>query len=252
MIKIFRQIRRQLIGEGKTGKYFKYAIGEIVLVVIGILIALQVNNWNEQRKQNKQERYIIEQLQTEFKADSIMLARMIMLTSDKINAVNFMIKSITEQKIDSIKLPAVFFSGKSIPFYDYSPTYNELVSAGNLNLISNDSIKNAINIFINHNALLESSIYLDMMQKKSDYMNHVYKYFNGEINGLLWDRSKTLEELEVLGADFAGFANDPSTIYNLNKILAADSEYLFISKTNISRRLNNVLELLNREVENYD
>jgi hypothetical protein len=60
MIKLFRNIRQKLIKEGKTtnpafakasaGTYLKYAIGEIVLVVIGILIALQINNWNERRK----------------------------------------------------------------------------------------------------------------------------------------------------------------------------------------------------------
>ncbi|MFD2824509.1 DUF6090 family protein [Lacinutrix iliipiscaria] len=52
MIKFFRKIRQKLITENKTGKYFKYAIGEIILVVIGILIALQINNWNEGRKIN--------------------------------------------------------------------------------------------------------------------------------------------------------------------------------------------------------
>jgi len=50
MIKFFRKIRQNLLMENKTGKYFKYAIGEIVLVVIGILIALQINNWNEHDK----------------------------------------------------------------------------------------------------------------------------------------------------------------------------------------------------------
>ena len=50
MIKFFRNIRQTLINEGKTSRYFKYAIGEIVLVVIGILIALSINNWNDQRK----------------------------------------------------------------------------------------------------------------------------------------------------------------------------------------------------------
>jgi hypothetical protein len=50
MIKFFRKIRQNLLLEGKTGKYLKYAIGEIVLVMIGILLALQVNNWNEERK----------------------------------------------------------------------------------------------------------------------------------------------------------------------------------------------------------
>ncbi|MEJ2114363.1 MAG: DUF6090 family protein [Flavobacteriaceae bacterium] len=49
MIKFFRNIRKNLLSEGKTGKYLKYAIGEIMLVVLGILIALQVNNWNQDR-----------------------------------------------------------------------------------------------------------------------------------------------------------------------------------------------------------
>ena len=51
MIKFFRKIRQQLLIERKTGKYFRYAIGEILLVMVGILLALQVNNWNEERKQ---------------------------------------------------------------------------------------------------------------------------------------------------------------------------------------------------------
>ena len=55
MIKFFRKIRQNLLLENKTAKYFKYAIGEIVLVVIGILIALQINNWNEWDKESKKE-----------------------------------------------------------------------------------------------------------------------------------------------------------------------------------------------------
>jgi len=69
MLKFFRKIRQNLLAEGKSIKYLKYAIGEIVLVVIGILIALQVNNWNEQRK-------------TEAKVESIFVDIMDELTSD--------------------------------------------------------------------------------------------------------------------------------------------------------------------------
>ena len=65
MIKFFRKIRQNLLMENKTGKYFKYAIGEIVLVVIGILIALQINNWNEQRKEKSLEKELINLLITD-------------------------------------------------------------------------------------------------------------------------------------------------------------------------------------------
>ena len=54
MLKFFRKIRKKLLSEGNVGKYFKYAIGEILLVVIGIFIALQINNWNESRKQKSE------------------------------------------------------------------------------------------------------------------------------------------------------------------------------------------------------
>jgi sensor domain CHASE-containing protein len=53
MIKFFRKIRYDLMEKNKTGKYFKYAIGEIILVVIGILIALSINNWNQSQKEKQ-------------------------------------------------------------------------------------------------------------------------------------------------------------------------------------------------------
>jgi hypothetical protein len=71
MIKFFRHIRQNLLNEGKTTKYFKYAIGEIILVVIGILIALQINNWNEKRKENRNLRDVYSNLLLDLKADSI-------------------------------------------------------------------------------------------------------------------------------------------------------------------------------------
>ncbi|MGB5318748.1 DUF6090 family protein [Eudoraea sp.] len=52
MIKFFRRIRQQLLKENNLSKYLLYAIGEIVLVVIGILIALQINNWNQENKES--------------------------------------------------------------------------------------------------------------------------------------------------------------------------------------------------------
>lgn len=70
MIKFFRKIRQNLLSEGKTTKYFKYAIGEILLIVFGIFIALQLQNWNEKRKQEAQFKVILEQLYNTIKFDT--------------------------------------------------------------------------------------------------------------------------------------------------------------------------------------
>ncbi|NNM19114.1 MAG: hypothetical protein HKP24_11175, partial [Croceitalea sp.] len=68
MIKFFRKIRYTLMSENKTGKYLKYAIGEIILVVIGILIALQINAWNTARLDNIKEREYLTNLLEDIKA----------------------------------------------------------------------------------------------------------------------------------------------------------------------------------------
>jgi hypothetical protein len=69
MIKFFRKIRQNLVMQDKTSKYFKYAIGEITLVVIGILIALQINNWNENNNKKKQLNNIYTIIDQNFKTD---------------------------------------------------------------------------------------------------------------------------------------------------------------------------------------
>lgn len=69
MIKFFRRIRQKLLTENKFSKYLIYAIGEITLVVIGILIALQVNNWNENRKERQQEDKKLQEFHDALKSD---------------------------------------------------------------------------------------------------------------------------------------------------------------------------------------
>ena len=251
MIKFFRHIRKSHLEQNQMGKYFKYAIGEILLVVVGILIALQINNWNEQRELDKEEHYILKQLLNEFKADSVKLSRFILLTDDKISSQKAMLGILKTNNAEKLTLPSIFFSGKAIPFYDYSPTFNELVSSGKLSIIKKDTIKNVINDFINHNTMLETTLYPGLLQKKTDYMNHVYKYFDGEINGLLWS-SRNESLFKDLRKDFKGFANDSNSAYAINKMIAADSEVSFIYKRNILRKLTLVITLLRKELKQND
>ena len=69
MIKFFRRISQNLLSEGKIGNYLKYALGEILLVMIGILLALQVNNWNEDRKKKIKEQNLYHVLTNSLKSD---------------------------------------------------------------------------------------------------------------------------------------------------------------------------------------
>lgn len=87
MIKFFRHIRQNLIMENKTSKYLKYAIGEIVLVVIGILIALQINNWNERRKEHLTERILLMSLNEDLSRNKEIIER-------NISGLNFILENI--------------------------------------------------------------------------------------------------------------------------------------------------------------
>lgn len=101
MIKLFRKIRQQQIMENKTSKYFKYAIGEIILVVIGILIALQINNWNEARKTNKVKKQVLLSLKKELEVNS-----------DQIKNT-FKYHNVIRDTINKIDISKVDFKNKS-------------------------------------------------------------------------------------------------------------------------------------------
>ena len=88
MIKFFRKIRQNLLSEGKTGKYLKYAFGEIILVVIGILIALQINNWNENKSNITQAKKHLETIKLNLQDDIIQAEKLLSETQTTIDYAN--------------------------------------------------------------------------------------------------------------------------------------------------------------------
>jgi len=103
MIKFFRKIRYDLMEKNKTGKYFKYAIGEIVLVVIGILIALQINNWNENQKLEKTTEDYYTQLLDDLNNDIISTQSIIKEFSNQQKEYNNYISSYDKKELTPIK-----------------------------------------------------------------------------------------------------------------------------------------------------
>ena len=144
MIKFFRKIRQKLLSENKFSKYFIYAIGEIILVVIGILIALQVNNWNEERKSNIETNKIREELNAEFYNNRIVLNERIKDLKIANSNVRIVLSLINKEKtkLQDVNIDSIL--SKSLKYGNYNPannTINELISSGKLGLIKNNSIK---------------------------------------------------------------------------------------------------------------
>ena len=96
MTKFFRKIRYDLMEKNKTGKYFKYAIGKIILVVVGIIIALQINNWNEHRKKIKEEQNIISNLNAAFKNNLIQLDATVLYLSKTIKGLDSILQIMSK------------------------------------------------------------------------------------------------------------------------------------------------------------
>ena len=147
MIKFFRKIRQNLLSEGKTLKYFKYAIGEIVLVVIGILIALQINNWNQNRLASIEEHNIYKNLNTEFKTNKALIQEDInqnnvgMAAGKDLMALIGADENILKSKnIDSLIFQ--FFESGGVDFSE--STVLEIIQSGKMQYIKNDNIKNLI------------------------------------------------------------------------------------------------------------
>jgi hypothetical protein len=184
MIKFFRKIRQNLLNKKKVGKYLLYAIGEIILVVIGILIALQINNWNEERKSDKQIQLLMDSLVEAVKEDILYLNYTAVLHEFRSNSLRYLLNFSR----NNLETP---LTSKAIPKLDnnniwegaYPDTLNsdfvnktirssgindnvvinmnvldELKNSNLFSVIKNDSLKSAINTYYSY---IHTSFILD-------------------------------------------------------------------------------------------
>ncbi|MCB0655392.1 MAG: hypothetical protein KDC57_04610 [Saprospiraceae bacterium] len=144
MIKFFRILRQNLFSGGKPTGYLKYAIGEIILVTIGILIAIQLNEWNQQRLERNQYTVVLQNLKEEFIRTKELLTE---ITSKYVTSIQAnlqlmqMIASqdepISEFQIDSL----ISKSMMQPPFFPLQPTLAELMNSGNIKTMPNNALK---------------------------------------------------------------------------------------------------------------
>ena len=149
MIKFFRHIRQRLLSEGKTGKYFKYAIGEIILVVIGILIALQINNWNENRKNKVAEADYYCRILDDFELNEKLIDETSKLTTNKIKLCKELILDLNQMPNDRSKILNNFvaavrqdvFVPSTIAFEDIDAQSNYIITPSSDDYLMNKSTR---------------------------------------------------------------------------------------------------------------
>lgn len=237
MIKFFRKIRQQLLTENRFSKYLLYAVGEIMLVVIGILIALQINNWNEDRKEKKLEKVFLQGIISDLSQDTLTLNKVIrthkirlahLLQQDSTIQVNDFLMPLKESlpTVDKMDDIAYFFQS-SRAFRPKRSNYKSLISEGKSNLISNRELFNKL-----------QNLY------EREYESILF------IGQSLWDRT------EDMRTDFAfeiKYANFGSPIQIRDQKMLADFDSLFdlmCLYTMITQRAKEMATSLLHELDN--
>ena len=153
MINFFRKIRKKLADDNKPLKYMRYAIGEIVLVVVGILIALQVNDWNTNRTERATEKDYIDRLAKELsdEIDYYKNVRDQFISKEKsLNRIIIVWQSNSSILRDSLQYINDFNSAGDISSWYSEPiTWTQLVQSGELKLIRNQQLIDALFIYFN-------------------------------------------------------------------------------------------------------
>ncbi|PNQ72176.1 hypothetical protein C1T31_12680 [Hanstruepera neustonica] len=157
MITIFRKIRENLLSEGKTAKYLKYAIGEIILVVIGILIALQVNNWNiERQTKHKEQNYLLE-IRNNLQQDSLRLQTVLDFNVKKTRMVDEMLQIFVDTLSNAERFRIFDKNANDFTFYEiFDPVriaFNNMLSAENIDLITDSDLRKALSEYYDYDYL---------------------------------------------------------------------------------------------------
>lgn len=151
MLRFFRQIRYKLMEQNNTGRYFKYAMGEIVLVVIGILIALQINNWNENQKKLKVEQELLVSLKADFLETKVRLQETIKKQEEVVEFSRRLIELYESHKlIENSELIPDYVCFGALSWWRAEPltgTFDAMLSTGSIELIRNKELRRYLTQF---------------------------------------------------------------------------------------------------------
>jgi hypothetical protein len=242
MINFYRKIRQRLLTENKFSKYLLYAIGEIVLVVFGILIALKINNWNQnQNEQNKIKEYAVSLIQ-DLEGDISMTGHIQRQNIEIISRIDSLKMYMQNRKTENISNILMLYFTLNKPHRPYSwnrTTITELKNSGALGLIKNDSLSKMISKYDALTYHLDDDFINDRTQfeKATDLSTSVvnYNYPNlfefrrkllPEDNVRAYNFFDSQEYLEAKSIDLELITNDINQIHEMTNNFSALMLYL--------------------------
>jgi len=245
MIKFFRNIRQKLINQGKTTNYLKYAIGEIALVVVGILIALQINNWNENRKDDLKEVANLKSLKSELENSLFELKSDYNATIDFHNSALKVQNYIREKpQISDSMYRNFYLSFQFAGFFPKTSTY-ETFKNGNLELIKSDSLKILITDI--YEAGYKRILSRSNPTRVSARLDYCQEHFR------ITSNAKPDASMRQLRRSFKAIPNNYEYLMNDPKYESLISEAIFDRRL-LLRDFENTIELVikgNSEIEYY-
>ncbi|MDT0559293.1 DUF6090 family protein [Ichthyenterobacterium sp. W332] len=224
MIKFFRKIRQKMLTENKFSKYLIYAIGEIILVVLGILIALQINNWNENNKKRKSIEQSLIEIRDNLRTDNLETPKIIDRAENEIK--------IQEELIETLEKKVVLDST-----HNYKIGKCNTLNGISITVTGYEKIKE-IGLGNLKNKELETELifYYEKLKKRFEQQQ-------------VYDRnSLTNMWFPYIQANFKDFSYRNYAIPNSYEALSRDSEFLVLLKINLDTRiptLNSLMDLHN-------
>ncbi|WP_445385775.1 DUF6090 family protein [Robiginitalea sp. IMCC44478] len=250
MIKFFRKIRQKLINENRFSKYLLYAIGEIILVVIGILIALQINNSNNKRLDAEREFKYLSNIKLDLTKDIESLEYNIDFRQKKARGNERLINQINGQPIQDLNETTynVVNTLYQERFQPSNVTYNDLVSSGNMNLISNDSIK----IYLFELSLLYQQNIFNIEHETAEYDENISKpiFRLADIERMkpVFLGEKTAQQVNISEEDFKALFE--SLEYKNGCVVSKwTSEGMIELYQSIKGKSENLIALIDREIK---
>ena len=230
MIKFFRKIRQNLLMENKTVKYFKYAIGEVVLVMIGILLALQVSNWNQDRKDRISERKLLDNIHKDFAQNKIQF--------DTVKAINYRNLATLNGRIalfpierDSTKIAAFqsYPPVQGISYNPYSSSIKSVIYSNSLELIQDEELRKYL--------VSWEDVLLDYQEEEIAFFK-----FNNEVM-----QPYLIENADILGRDQEVLTDFLSSIKTQNIVVSRRNRIRGIIKAieeePIENHINEIIRL---------